>query len=231
MANYDKQEFEEYLSTKVAESTAKIYATDMVVCVKALEQIKLYEGKELSEILEDFVSHKKAVKNYLQEEFLKALTEVGSNDSGLYDSLTSKAKHYLVMDAKSDNNTSESSPGSTIKIKLTGTDDEYEDEWIDDKNIYTVDIAIDTSNIIEFLSKLGEDDKFKQSVFSNWVESRFEYVYIHYIEVENVPYIYTVDEDDLNEAEQPMDDLYDEMIEHSKMKIDRDSKSIWMANL
>ncbi len=101
MATYNKEEFQEYLSTKVAESTAKIYATDMAVCVKALEKIKLYEGKELTEMLEDFVSHKKAVKNYLQEEFLTALTDIGSNDSGLYDSLLSKAKHYLAMSESS----------------------------------------------------------------------------------------------------------------------------------
>ncbi len=82
---------------KVAESTAKIYETDMVVCAEALARIKLYEGKELREILEDFVSHKKAVKNYLQEEFSKALINVGYFDLGLYEFLASKAKDYLAM--------------------------------------------------------------------------------------------------------------------------------------
>ena len=106
MLNYDKERFEEYLKTKVAESTAKTYATDMAVSIKALEKIKLYEGKDLVEILEDFVSHKKVVKDYLRDEFLNALVEIGSNDSGLYDSLLSKAKHYLAMVKAQEGNTS-----------------------------------------------------------------------------------------------------------------------------
>ncbi len=139
MATYNKEEFQEYLSTKVADSTAKIYVTDMAVCVKALEKIKLYDGKELVEILEDFVSHKKAVKNYLQDEFLNALTEIGSNDSGLYDSLLSKAKHYLVMDKTEKPLENEKSNATeTFQIKLetyiendNGTDyNETADNWI-----------------------------------------------------------------------------------------------------
>ena len=109
MLEYDKEQFYEYLKTKVSDSTAKLYASDMLVSLKALKKIKLYEDKDIVEILEDFISHKKAIKNYLQDEFLSALVEVGSNDSGLYDSLQSKAKHYLAMvkssDEKVDNKT------------------------------------------------------------------------------------------------------------------------------
>jgi len=104
MTNYSREEFQKYLMMKVAESTAKTYATDMSVIVKALENIALYKDKDLIEILEDFVSHKKAVKNYLQEEFLVALTKVGSNDSGLYDGIASKAKHYIAMNQISETN-------------------------------------------------------------------------------------------------------------------------------
>jgi len=118
MENYNREKFEDYLKTKLAESTAKMYATDMAVCVKALEKIKLYENKELTEILEDFVSHKKAIKNYLQEEFLKALIEVGSNDSGLYDGIVSKAKHYLTMLKNEDNNLQYSEEISSDKDDL-----------------------------------------------------------------------------------------------------------------
>jgi len=97
MNSYNKKEFKEYLITKVKEDTARLYASDMLVCVNAFEKIKLYKNRNLAWVLEDFIIHKDAIKNYLQDEFLVALTEVGSNDSGLYDSLSSKAKHYLQM--------------------------------------------------------------------------------------------------------------------------------------
>lgn len=199
MANYDKQEFEEYLSTKVAESTAKIYATDMVVCVKALEQIKLYEGKELVEILEDFVSHKKAVKNYLQEEFLKALVDVGSNDSGLYDSLASKAKHYLAMCKTTESETvpesiSSNPSSSIVKIKLTGyatnnTGDETGDEYIDENTIYSssLDNIKELSNY-EILQKVIRDKKLLKEVYDEWLNSNYDYFNIHYIELDGKVY-------------------------------------------
>lgn len=94
---YNKDKFIEYLTSKVKEETAKLYASDMLVCVNAFKKIKLYKNKDLAWALEDFIIHKDAIKNYLQDEFLIALTEVDSNDSGLYDSLSSKAKHYLNM--------------------------------------------------------------------------------------------------------------------------------------
>ncbi|MBT5935594.1 hypothetical protein [Sulfurimonas sp.] len=97
MDSFNKNEFKEYLTGKVKEDTARLYASDMQVCVNAFEKIKLYKNRNLAWALEDFFIHKDAIKNYLQDEFLVALTEVGSNDSGLYDSLSSKAKHYLQM--------------------------------------------------------------------------------------------------------------------------------------
>ena len=197
MATYNKEEFQEYLSTKVAESTAKIYATDMAVCVKALEKIKLYEGKELTEILEDFVSHKKAVKNYLQEEFLTALTDIGSNDSGLYDSLLSKAKHYLAMGDSSnseESNTAKSNEATIIKIKLTGTEtdnlgEEVGEYYVDDETIYALEI-VDATNLDnnEILQKIIGDENFLKQVWNEWAESTYDYFYIHYIDINGTVY-------------------------------------------
>lgn len=113
--DYNKEEFQNYLMTKVAESTAKTYATDMAVSVKALANIALYENKTLVEALEDFVSHKKHMKNYLQDEFLKALVDAGSNDSGLYDSLLSKAKHYVSMSLNKDENNNSNTSDSSLE--------------------------------------------------------------------------------------------------------------------
>ena len=125
METFNKDQFYKYLSHKVADSTAKVYAADMAVSLKALEQIKLYADKDIEEILIDFVEHKKDVKNYLQEEFLTALTVIGSNDSGLYDSLLSKAKHYLAMlnetgqeDMGAENNSDSSLSATKIEERI-----------------------------------------------------------------------------------------------------------------
>ena len=130
MKGYDKKAFEQYLETKVAPSTAKAYAADMDVSVRALEKIKLYQDKDLKEILEDFVSHKKAVKNYLQDEFLDALTQIGSNDSGLYDSLSAKAKHYLAMLRNDEAKTEDADVEIKADEKKEFSDEEK--EWLDD---------------------------------------------------------------------------------------------------
>lgn len=218
MKNYDKQEFQEYLSTKVAESTAKIYATDMVVCVKALEKIKLYEGKKLTEILEDFVSHKKAVKNYLQEEFLKALVEAGSNDSGLYDSLTSKAKHYLAM-SNSDtvsNLDTQNNNITIIKIKLTGTPtnnmgDEIGEYFVDNDVIYELEIR-DSENLgnDKILQKIINDKGFLGKVLNEWARSECDYFYVHYVDINGTVY-----------EEEEVDDNFEILDSSYALKIDK----------
>ena len=196
MSTYDKKQFKEYLSTKVAESTAKTYATDMAVCVKALEKIKLYKGKELSGILEDFVSHKKDVKNYLQDEFLKGLSDIGSNDSGLYDSLLSKAKHYLTMINNSSAQVQESQniaqsndAGCIVRIKLTGIEtnnmgDEIGDPFEDTKTIYEVNVT-NCSDLSDYdvISEALSDKQLLEDVWNNWAQSSYDYFYINYLEM------------------------------------------------
>ncbi len=187
MATYNKEEFQEYLSTKVAESTAKIYATDMAVCVKALEKIKLYEGKELTEMLEDFVSHKKAVKNYLQEEFLTALTDIGSNDSGLYDSLTSKAKHYLAMGESSPKTQEEinvSNTTETLEIKFMMFEDS-EDGECDEVISNWVSYELSSSNIDSYLK---EDSHFYNNIERLFPENKEQLILDNYGRVKDAYY-------------------------------------------
>jgi len=169
MKTYNKEQFETYLKTKVAESTAKTYATDMLVCTKAFEDMKKYSGKELKVILEDFISNKKANKDYLKNEFLAALQAIGSNDSGLYDSLLSKAKHYLTMsqETTSESSAKSSSSQETVAIKFVIFEnlDEGEDDFVvaDDWIEYEVDSSIVDEYVEEgepyYIDKLFPENK------------------------------------------------------------------------
>jgi len=203
MNSFQKEEFKEYLETKVASATAQTYASDMLVCVKAFEEITAYKGKDLVEVLEDFLSNKKVNKNYLYDEFLDALVKVGSSDTGLYGSLASKAKHYLAM-KNSNKETIASNNTIDVTVKLAWENQDSSEEE-DLEKVYTMsvnksyDTAQDIINLIikdqTFLSEVLEDTKnlfddmsIIQLYFSDLTVEDKKYISFDYIDGEDEYY-------------------------------------------
>jgi len=203
MNNFQKEEFKEYLETKVASATAQTYASDMLVCVKAFEEITAYKGKDLVEVLEEFLSNKKVNKNYLYDEFLDALVKVGSSDTGLYGSLASKAKHYLAM-KNSNKETIASNDTIDVTVKLAWENQDSSEEE-DLEKVYTIsvnknyDTAQDIVNLVikdqTFLNEVLEDTKnlfddmsIIQLYFSDLTVEDKRYISFDYIDGEDEYY-------------------------------------------
>lgn len=196
MNNFNKDEFRDYLSTKVATATAQTYASDMLVCVNAFGEMATYKGRNLEDTLKNFLENKKTNKNYLYDEFLDALVKVGSSDTGLYNSLSSKAKHYLAM--KNDNNETKS---ISVTIKLTWENQESSEEGELEK-VYVVDINESYETAYDVINFATKDEDFINNVLNEtknlFTDMSIIQLYFSTLTVEDRTYIYCdyIDGDD-----------------------------------
>ena len=117
-----------------------------------------------------------------------------------------------------------------VKVKITGTDDEYDDTYREEKKFYLVeDKDFNIDNIIEFYQRLDSNEEFKTAVWEDWKNSHFDMAFIHYLEIDGVIYTDGINHLDLYEAGKLLDEICDDNT-YSEMRIDRDGESVYIIN-